>query len=78
MDGTELIRLVGLATRVKARTRDLEVLELCDAVLRDLAWAVALGRVGTRPVTSTECEGCRRRREADSARQRRWRRKASG
>jgi hypothetical protein len=31
MDST----LIKLASRIKARTRDLEVLELCDAVLRN-------------------------------------------
>jgi hypothetical protein len=30
MDGT----LINLASRIKARTRDLDVLELCDAVLQ--------------------------------------------
>jgi hypothetical protein len=69
--------LAGSSSLKRARTRDLDVLELCDAVLsRPVTSTADITSTRGKPVTSTECEGCRR--EADSARQRGWRRKASG
>jgi len=71
MNDTDLIRL---ASRIKSRSRDLEVIELCDAVLSTGHRAASTGQVVIAP---TGCPTCQRRRDVERDKKRRWRRQAS-
>ena len=73
MDRREALLLVE---RLKRRTRDPEVLALCEYVEGERVNAAAFRRPGccnVYCVASTICPDCAARRTAATARQRRWR-----
>jgi len=73
MNDTDLIRL---ASRIKARTRDLEVLKLCDGVLAGGVTSPSSPPVTSPSPVTSPCPFCSQRRELGRERTRRWRRKA--